>query len=143
MLDRALQDLGVAPRTPGPIFFLKITSNFMIFSIVYLVCIKIRYQLPIFYPQGHVLGAPCDWTLKTNIHMLDFNNFLTTRWILDLNVSLDRVLQDLNVCLKTESPIFDKFDYYFYPIATKFDTQVGLVKNKSSLKMGYGSIGTL
>ena len=49
--------------------------------------------------------------------MLNFNNFSTTRHILDLKMSLDedlslnRARRDLKVYLKTESPIFDKFDF--------------------------------
>ena len=43
------------------------------------------------------LRAP--WTLKT-IYMLKFDNFLSTRPILDLNLSFDKVRRDLNICLR-------------------------------------------
>ena len=55
------------------------------------------YQLSDFYPQGDPLRASRG--LKTN-YMTYVDNFYTKWLILDLKVSLDRTIQDTNLCLK-------------------------------------------
>ena len=81
--------------------FLKFTSNFMIFYGIQSVlryCINYQY-----FNLGEIL-----WE---HSHFINFNNFSTTRPILDLKLSLNRTLhQDLKLWLRTN---FSKFTSNF------------------------------
>ena len=84
LLDRANQDLKLCLLNPIKKIKFKINSmNFNGFC--FFVYFEMLYhQLTIFYPQGDPLGAPL--VAKTN-YMINFNNLLITRPILDPKVS--------------------------------------------------------
>ena len=63
----------------------------------------------VFYPLLDRLGH--SRAFKTNCISI-FNNFSTTKPILDLNVSVDKAHKDLKLRLKKESPSFDKFKLF-------------------------------
>ena len=68
----------------------------MILNGTYLVWFEILYQLPVFYPRGDPIVT----------YTLNFNNFSTTRPILDPKMSLNRAHQNLIhtiLCLMSNS----------------------------------------
>ena len=86
--------LGLTLKTLVQIFkiYVKIHDFSIVFSLFW-----DTLSIANILPSGRCIGTPA---LKTN-YMLNFNNFSSTKPILDLKVSLDRVHQDLKFCLKS------------------------------------------
>ena len=121
-LDRILQYLKPCHRG-NPLwvmlepYFSKLTSNFVIFY-WYLICFKILYQLPVFYPRRDTLGSAGSYKpilevlLNTfNIQLWSLNiakNLIKDLLIIFLFIFLDTATQmklDMAVLMAIHSPL--------------------------------------